>query len=125
MPGHDGTGPLGQGTMTGGGRGFCVYPLSPGSVPFWGRGMGRGFFGRGGGRGFRHRFYATGLPGWMRGGYPADYPEVNPAGNSGAWEMSKEQELNFLKEQAKSLEENLASVRERLATFEKEENKEI
>ncbi|MGC8863721.1 MAG: DUF5320 domain-containing protein [Armatimonadota bacterium] len=26
MPGFDGTGPAGQGPMTGGGRGFCVLP---------------------------------------------------------------------------------------------------
>jgi len=28
MPGFDGTGPLGQGPLTGGGRGFCVMPLN-------------------------------------------------------------------------------------------------
>ena len=27
MPGFDGTGPLGQGQFTGGGRGYCVMPL--------------------------------------------------------------------------------------------------
>jgi len=27
MPGFDGTGPVGQGPLTGGGRGFCVVPL--------------------------------------------------------------------------------------------------
>jgi hypothetical protein len=27
MPGFDGTGPLGQGQLTGGGRGFCVVPV--------------------------------------------------------------------------------------------------
>ena len=42
MPGFDGTGPNGMGSMTGGGRG------------------------RSGGRGHRCWFYATGLPGWMR-----------------------------------------------------------
>ncbi|HHW54697.1 MAG: DUF5320 domain-containing protein [bacterium] len=26
MPGFDGTGPRGLGPMTGGGRGFCVFP---------------------------------------------------------------------------------------------------
>ena len=28
MPGFDGTGPRGIGPMTGGGRGYCVVPLS-------------------------------------------------------------------------------------------------
>ena len=78
MPGFDGTGPLGQGPMTGGGRGFCAMPYraygpsgygvrapyhssygrpfdgpifgaSRGGLP-WGGGRGRVF---GGGRGFR------------------------------------------------------------------------
>ena len=35
MPGFDGTGPIGQGPITGGGKGFCVMPLghSP-EVPY-------------------------------------------------------------------------------------------
>ncbi len=28
MPGFDGTGPMGQGSMTGGGRGYCAVNLS-------------------------------------------------------------------------------------------------
>lgn len=31
MPGLDGTGPLGQGSMTGGGRGWCAW----GYAPWW------------------------------------------------------------------------------------------
>jgi len=74
MPGFDGTGPMGQGPMTGGGRGFCAmpnrgygpsgysmqapyYPPS-GGYPFYGRsfsgpvfGAGRGGLPWGGGRG--------------------------------------------------------------------------
>jgi len=34
MPGFDGTGPLGQGPLTGGGRGFCAVPVGyAGNVP--------------------------------------------------------------------------------------------
>ena len=63
MPRFDGTGPMGQGPMTGGGRGYCVVALSsPDAMP----GNNRSSYGRGGGRGFRNCFYATGLPGWMR-----------------------------------------------------------
>jgi len=63
MPCFDGTGPMGQGPMTGGGRGYCAVVLSgPGVIP----GNNRSSYGRGAGRGFRNRFYATGLPGWMR-----------------------------------------------------------
>lgn len=36
MPGFDGTGPLGQGPFTGGGRGFCVMPIDYSSRPFSG-----------------------------------------------------------------------------------------
>jgi hypothetical protein len=75
MPGFDGTGPMGQGPMTGGGRGFCAMPYRvygaygygmrarynpsfggyqfserPIGGPIFGAGRGRVF---GGGRGFR------------------------------------------------------------------------
>jgi len=36
MPGFDGTGPLGQGPFTGGGRGFCVMPIDYIQKPFSG-----------------------------------------------------------------------------------------
>ena len=66
MPGFDGTGPNGQGPMTGGGRGYCALPTQSGApnqqgaLGFWSRlrgfwpgaGIGvRPFGGRGGGRG--------------------------------------------------------------------------
>ncbi|MGC9157367.1 MAG: DUF5320 domain-containing protein [Terracidiphilus sp.] len=58
MPFGDQTGPLGQGSMTGRGRGYCAGNAGPGrfeSAP--GSGMGRG--GRGG-RGRCNRFRAAG-----------------------------------------------------------------
>lgn len=67
MPGYDGTGPNGQGPMTGRGMGYCTG--APGAG--YGRGFGRGFgwFGRGFGgfgmrRGFRGggRFWAVNNP---------------------------------------------------------------
>ncbi|MFP3879830.1 MAG: DUF5320 domain-containing protein [Dehalococcoidia bacterium] len=84
MPFGDGTGPMGQGSMTGRGMGFCtgfarpgfanpvpVYPQRYGYGPVtpvwpgWGYGFGRGFGGRGLGRGFGR--------GWRRWG-PYTYP---------------------------------------------------
>jgi len=55
MPGFDGTGPMGQGPMTGGGRGYCAVPANNGQPQPAGRG-----------RGMRRMFYSTGMPGWMR-----------------------------------------------------------
>jgi hypothetical protein len=55
MPGFDGTGPMGQGAMTGGGRGYCAAPANTaggrpfGARVFCGRGRGRG-------RGWRNCF---------------------------------------------------------------------
>jgi len=76
MPGFDGTGPMGLGPMTGGGRGYCAVPVTgaynsypangstnympiPYAYPYGGFRMRRfypaGAFGRGHGRGFAHR----------------------------------------------------------------------
>jgi len=109
MPGFDGTGPRGQGAMTGGGRGYCVVNLSDTGVR---QGVGRGFFGRGGGRGYRNCFYATGLPGWMRaqkgmrafGGFDRS--------------LSKEDELSALKSQAEYLKGELDMVQARVQDLE-------
>ena len=77
MPGFDGTGPNGMGPMTGGGRGFC----SP-----WGVGM---------------RNYA-----FPRRAYT--YPHYGAYGFSPfVPRMSREQELEFLKEQADALKNEL------------------
>ena len=51
MPGRDGTGPLGEGPMTGGGFGYCTPAGSETQLPVYGRlGRGRGL-GLGRGRG--------------------------------------------------------------------------
>ena len=51
MPGFDGTGPRGQGPMTGGGQGYCVAGLEERGRSGSGqrRGLQGGFAGRGGG----------------------------------------------------------------------------
>ncbi len=55
MPGFDGTGPFGRGSMTGGGRGNCVVRAGEGEVTRFDRGFrGRGLgMGRGRGNCFR------------------------------------------------------------------------
>lgn len=105
MPGRDGTGPMGQGPMTGGGFGFCAPNQQTGTfrgaVP-GAFGAGRGFFCRGGGmgRGFRNMYYATGQPGWARAN--AGYPDY-----------SKESEI-------KMLEQNMENMRQRLEQLKNE-----
>lgn len=110
MPGFDGTGPMGMGPITGGGRGFCVAPVSgirPG--PF-----GRRFGGRGGGRGRRNMYYATGLPGWARAGY--GYPAF---GMGYMPDTPEKDESQMLKEEAGLLKQELEVIQERLAALEK------
>jgi len=74
MPRGNGTGPMGMGPLTGRAAGICAGNGAPGYAnPVAGRcgggfGRGRGGMGGGSGRGFRKLFFATGLPGWMRGG---------------------------------------------------------
>lgn len=107
MPRGDGTGPMGMGSMTGRGMGYCAGYAAPGFVNS-GFGMGRG-------RGFRRMHYATGLPGWVRyGAYP-----YGSAPN--AYQMPDVNEKEILQKQADFLEKQLNDVRERLKGFEKTE----
>jgi hypothetical protein len=93
MPSFDGTGPCGQGPMTGRGMGPC------------GRGMGRGY-GRGYGRGF-----GRGLGrGFGRGFGPA--APVQPV-----WEpvpITKDQEKQMLQDEMKYLEQGISEIKKRL-----------
>jgi hypothetical protein len=123
MPRGDRTGPAGMGPMTGRGLGYCAGYGAPGYMdpaPGLGRGRGRGWWGAGrgwgggGGRGWRHWYYATGLPGWARYGYPpfwgyAPYPQP----------PSAEEETEFLKNQAEALKRELDAIAQRLDELEK------
>lgn len=124
MPRGDRTGPLGRGAMTGRAAGFCAGFAAPGyASPAAGRGFGMGGgrgrgFGMGGGRGWRHRFYATGLPGWARfGGYaaPLGYPVPTPA-------PDPEQEKEALQAQVKYLESELSALQQRLSELDTKTN---
>jgi hypothetical protein len=123
MPGGDGTGPMGMGSMTGRGAGWCAGFGMPGyanSLPGRGFGLGfgrgRGFFGgRGGGRGWRNMYYATGMPGWMRfGGYDAPYAGYQPQYT----EPDPEIEKQALRNQAKGLQSELDFIKKRLDEIE-------
>lgn len=119
MPGGDRTGPGGMGPMTGRGLGYCAGYGAPGYVnpaPGFGLGRGRGRGWWGGGRGWRHWYYATGLPGWARYGYP-------PAQTYGPyWQpMTDEQETELLRNQAEALKRELDAIAQRLDELEKKE----
>ena len=115
MPGLDGTGPMGEGPMTGGGFGYCVSE----NMPRYG-GYGRGFarFGRGGGRGYGRGFgrgFGRGYGrGWGRAAafgravpYPAYQQQIRP-----------EDEMSMLKEDAGYLKQELSHIESRISELE-------
>ncbi len=119
MPAGDGTGPMGMGPRTGRGAGYCSgYDALGWANPIPGRGLGLGR-GRGGGRGgfggrgggWRHRnwYYATGVPGWARFGYGPAWG-APPAPQA----PSREQETEFLREQAEWLKQQLDAISQRI-----------
>jgi hypothetical protein len=145
MPGMEGTGPMGMGPMTGGGRGWC-NPYFPRwgapmmGYPFFrpfGWGMGFGFtghslpwpyggFGRGGlpqGRGY-------GGYGWPTWGYagpaPAYYPPEPWASGWGSYGAPyyPQEESRFLKDEAKMIRKELEEIEARIQELEKEKSKE-
>lgn len=113
MPRGDRTGPRGMGAMTGRRAGYCASDDAPG--PGYGRGQGRGWHGSrgyrqgGGGRGWRHRFYATGRPGWADYGY-------GPPG----WAPAPAHELDVLKREADWLKDQLDAISQRIEEIEGE-----
>lgn len=102
MPRGDRTGPDGRGPMTGRRAGYCAGYYGPGHandrIPPIGMGRGRG---RGGGHG-RGRGGGRGQP------YP--YPDYIPV----RVETRPEDEVAYLEETAKRLEDDLRAIKDRL-----------
>jgi hypothetical protein len=122
MPGFDGTGPRGDGPMTGGGFGYCGTPgyrgsYGYGNAPY--RGLGRGGRPWGGGRGFGYG------GGRRRGGRGRGFRAWGPAyGPDPAYEPAPgygtpapEDEVNYLKEQAEWLKQELKNINDRIDTL--------
>ena len=122
MPGFDGTGPRGMGPMTGGGRGFCG-PYGVGM----GYGLGRGFgFGRGYGfgRGMPYGYPYGGMPyvgpapygyqGAPAGTVPGISAMPYPGADPYAPQMTREQELDFLSNQAEEIKRQLEQIDARI-----------
>jgi hypothetical protein len=104
MPFGDRTGPLGQGPMTGRGRGFCAGNAVPRRFdPGPGFGLGRG---GGGGRGRRNRF------GGARS-YTREVPAVVSPANA-----DRQQEIAVLKAAVNSLGTTLRGIQKRLEELE-------
>ncbi len=128
MPWGDRTGPWGYGPRTGRGIGFCsgysapgyMNPYSPGGVRWGGisRGWGRGrVFGRGRGMGPGR--------GWAQMNpyiYPVGPVRPTSAMGPGAY-GSKEDEMAYLEDMKKSIEEELEGIKQRLKEL-SEANKE-
>jgi hypothetical protein len=104
MPGGDGTGPLGMGSMTGRRAGFCSGFATTGYTNAYGRAVGFGC-----GQGFRRMYYATGIPGWSRGNI----------GINRTYEPLDEKEL--LSRQAEIMEDQLQQLKNRLSSLNKSE----
>ncbi len=98
MPRGDGMGPMGYGPMTGRGAGYCAGFARPGYASGFG-------FNRG--RGYRRMYYACDLYPYHNYAYPQD-------------NMYAQDEKQVLLDQAKSLENQLASIKKRLDDLESE-----
>ncbi len=106
MPRGDGTGPAGFGPMSGRAAGYCAGFGVPGYLnPVPGRGSWWG------GRGWRHWFYATGLPGWARFGWPA------------MSSSHRESEKESLQAQADMLQSRLDQIQQRIKQLEQDQSK--
>ena len=114
MPRGDGTGPMGMGPMTGRAAGFCTGYGMPGfqnpAIGRFGRGMG---WGRG-----------RGMGGW--GGFRFGFPFTQPVyGAIPAFATyPKEQEMDWLKGQAKVIEDQLKGIQQRISELESQSKKE-
>jgi len=94
MPRVDGTGPSGQGPLTGRGMGYCAGFTTPG---FMNPGFGRGF-GRGRGFAFRARAMQAIMP------IQQIQPQV----------ITEKQEKQYLKEELEALKQEIEDIQKRL-----------
>jgi len=118
MPGGDGTGPAGMGSMTGRAAGYCAGYDRPGAETLtFGRGYGPGygrFCGAGFRRGRRGRWAAPGA-GY---GYAAPPPPVY--GNA----PTRQQKIDRLVREAEYLEGALSDIRQRIEALQEKKTSE-
>jgi len=99
MPGFNGTGPLGMGPMTGGGRGFCAVPVPVNWSTYRGRAT----------------YPSYGVPCGMPY-YRTRYS--NPNTTPFVSQIPHEQELDFLRNQAQAMREQLKQINNRVQQLE-------
>ena len=109
MPGFDGSGPAGRGSMTGWGRGYCGGDVSYGPRRSWSRRGVGACYGRG--RGYRHMFRGTGMPPWARRQSDWQGPGRMPY-------YSQKDEVRMLKAEAEALKDDLTAIERRLGELE-------
>ncbi len=116
MPGGDRTGPVGMGPMTGRAAGYCAGFGAPGyTSPVPGSGLG---FSRGRGRGFGWRAWGC-RPGFGNPWYGAAMPmDTSYAASWGARSLSREEELDYLRNQAGALQQELDTIKARVTEIE-------
>ena len=135
MPGGDRTGPMGAGLMTGRRAGYCAGYDVPGyASPGFGRGLGlgwgrgRAWSGGGRGGGWRYGYRAGGPWGWAPFGPAPDWGAMPAWGAGPAWMYgpyagppTPDQESQFLKAQAESLQAQLDAINQRIEELGSEE----
>ena len=121
MPGFNGTGPWGQGPMTGGARGYCNPGYGSASGRGYGPGRGRGFR-RGFGPGYgRSRGYGFGRGFSRWDAYPpvGGWPETTTNAPYGSpYGMKPEDEVNMLRDEAEAMKNELESINQRIEELE-------
>ena len=105
--------------MTGRGAGYCAGYAVPGHANPWSGGFARRGRWGGRGRGWRHWYYATGMPGWARGGWMPWGAPVHPAVYEPERAMEPPlEDVEALREEVRGLEGVLEQLRARLAELE-------
>lgn len=113
MPGGDGTGPLGQGPMTGRAMGYCAgYSVPRFMNPGFGRGFWRRGFGRGRGSGWRWRFTPIAPTQPQQVWEPI---QVQPQ----VYQPAKEQEMQMLEDERKAIEQEQEVLKQELEEIRK------
>lgn len=112
MPKRDGTGPMGLGSMTGRGAGFCG---SRNAAQNAGRGVGHGFRGKRGAErgcyGRRNMFHATGLTGWQRAAMAVEAtPVATASATANAEKQTLETEIEMMQSHLDAMKKRLAEM---------------